>query len=159
VSLIRPDNSDKGFEGFVPALKGVSDYDFVFDKVSPSGTFFDIGLVHILTTSTINALREILPQSGIESRRFRPNLIVHVDGADGFVENEWVDRTLRIGEVVLRVKQRAQRCVMTTLAQGDLPKDLSILKAIYQHNEGRIGVYADVVQSGTVRINDTVELI
>lgn len=159
VSLLRPDGSDKGFEGFVPTVEGVSDHDFVFDKISPPGTFFDIGLIHILTTSTINAMRKIVPSSRIESRRFRPNLVIHTDGAEGFVENAWVGRNLRIGEVILQVKQPTQRCVMTTLAQGDLPKDLSILKAIYQNNGGHIGVYADVVQTGTVRVNDTVELI
>jgi len=159
VHLARPDGSDKGFEGFVPTVEGVSDHDFIFDKTSPPGTFFDIGLVHILTTSTIDALRRTVPGSRIESRRFRPNLVIHTDGAEGFVENTWVGRTLRIGEVVLQVKQRTQRCVMTTLAQGDLSKDLSILKAIYQNNGGTIGVYAEVVQTGTVRVNDAVELV
>ncbi len=159
VRLVRPDATDKGFEGFVPTVEGVSDHDFVFDKISPPGTFFDIGLIHILTTSTINALRKISPDSRIESRRFRPNLVIHTDDEEGFVENTWVGRTLRIGQVVLQVKQRTQRCVMTTLAQGDLPKDMSVLKAIYQNNEGTIGVYAEPVQIGTVRVNDTVELI
>jgi uncharacterized protein YcbX len=159
VSLIRPSKSEKGFEGFVPTVEGVSDHDFVFDKTSPPGTFFDIGLIHIVTTSTINALRKIVPASRIESRRFRPNLVIHTDSQEGFVENAWVGRTLRIGEAVLRVKQPTQRCVMTTLAQGDLPKDLAILKAIYQHNGGHIGVYADIVQTGMVRVNDQVELI
>jgi uncharacterized protein YcbX len=155
---VRPDESDKGFEGFVPTVEGVSDRDFVFDKISPPGTFFDIGLIHILTTSTIDALRKTVPHSRIESRRFRPNLVIRTDGAEGFVENTWVGRTLRIGQVVLQVKQPTQRCVMTTLAQGDLPKDMSVLKAIYQHNAGTIGVYAEPVQIGTVRVNDAVEL-
>jgi uncharacterized protein YcbX len=159
VSLARPDGSDKGFEGFVPTVEGVSDHDFVFDKTSPTGTFFDIGLIHILTTSTLDALKQVAPQSRIESRRFRPNLVINTEGAEPFVENSWVGRTLRIGEVVLEVKQRTQRCVMTTLAQGDLPKDLSILKAIYQNNGGSIGVYAEPVTTGTVRVDDRVELI
>ncbi|MEA3117680.1 MAG: uncharacterized protein QOI13_950 [Paraburkholderia sp.] len=159
VLLARPDGSDKGFEGFVPTVEGVSDRDFVFDKISPPGTFFDIGLIHILTTSTIDALRHTVPHSRIESRRFRPNLVIRTDGEEGFVENAWVGRTLRIGGVVLQVKQRTQRCVMTTLAQGDLPKDLSVLKSIYQNNGGTIGVYAEPVQIGTVHVNDVVELI
>jgi uncharacterized protein YcbX len=159
VRLVRPDESDKGFEGFVPTVEGVSDHDFVFDKISPPGTFFDIGLIHILTTSTIDALRKTVPGSRIESRRFRPNLVIRTDGEEGFVENAWVGRTVRIGEVVLKIKQPTQRCVMTTLAQGDLPKDMAVLKAIYQNNGGNIGVYAEPVQIGTVRVNDPVELI
>ena len=159
VRLVRPDESDKGFEGFVPTVEGVSDHDFVFDKISPPGTFFDIGLIHILTTSSIDALQKTVPGSRIESRRFRPNLVIRTDGEEGFVENAWVGRTVRIGQVVLKIKQPTQRCVMTTLAQGDLPKDMSVLKAIYQNNGGNIGVYAEPVQIGTVRVNDAVELI
>ena len=63
IRLVRPDDSDKGFEGFVPTVEGVSDHDFVFDKISPPGTFFDIGLIHILTTSTIDALLKTAPGS------------------------------------------------------------------------------------------------
>ncbi len=45
---------------------------------------------------------------------------------------------------------------MTTLPQGDLPKDPGILRAAAQHNQANVGVYADVVQGGTVRRGDTV---
>jgi hypothetical protein len=40
-----------------------------------------------------------------------------------------------------------------------LPKDMAVLKAIYQNNGGNIGVYAEPVQIGIVRVNDPVELI
>jgi MOSC domain-containing protein YiiM len=43
---------------------------------------------------------------------------------------------------------------MTTLAPGDLPKDLQVLKAAVQHNQGGIGVYAAVTQSGRVHRGD-----
>jgi hypothetical protein len=52
---MSPSRAIVAFEGFVPTVEGVSDRDFVFDKVSPPGTFFDIGLIHILMTSTIDA--------------------------------------------------------------------------------------------------------
>ena len=37
---------------------------------------FDDGVVHILTTSPLSLLHELFPESSINSRRFRPNIIV-----------------------------------------------------------------------------------
>ena len=54
----------------------------------------------------------------------RPNMIIKVsDDVTGFVENEWVGRTIAIGdEVRLMVTHPCPRCVMTTLPQYDLPQ-------------------------------------
>jgi MOSC domain-containing protein YiiM len=48
---------------------------------------------------------------------------------------------------------------MTTLPQGDLPKDSGILRTAAQHNEVNVGVYADVIAGGTVRRGDVVTLV
>ena len=50
------------------------------------------------------------------------------------------------------------RCVMTTLPQGDLPKDPAILRTAAQHNHANVGLYASVVQGGTVRRGDAIGL-
>ena len=42
----------------------------------PPQTFFDIAVINILTTSTINRLRELYPEGRFEVRRFRPNIVV-----------------------------------------------------------------------------------
>jgi hypothetical protein len=46
----------------------------------------------------------------------------------------------------LRVDINCARCVMTTLAQGDLTKDPGILRTAAQHNQVNVGVYASVLQ-------------
>jgi uncharacterized protein YcbX len=46
------------------------------------------------------------------------------------------------------------RCVVTTLAQDDLPNDPSVLKTAAQHNSANVGVYALVEQGGWVRRGD-----
>jgi uncharacterized protein YcbX len=75
------------------------------------------------------------------------------------VESDWVDRTLAIGdEVRLKVTGPCARCVMTTLPQGDLPRDPGILRAAAQHNEANVGVYAEVKQGGLVRRGDDVRV-
>jgi MOSC domain-containing protein YiiM len=48
---------------------------------------------------------------------------------------------------------------MTTLPQGDLPRDLGILRTAARHNDAQVGVYATVVQEGIIRRGDPVVLL
>lgn len=147
-------------EEYWPDMEGLDYQDTVTDFELPEGTFFDIGLVHLLTTATLDRLRELYPAGQFEVRRFRPNIVVEMaNGAKDFVENEWIGHTVAIGDQVrLHITEPCLRCVMTTLAQGDLPKDVEILRTAAQHNGVRVGVYAAVVQGGRVRRGDTVRL-
>jgi uncharacterized protein YcbX len=143
-------------EEYWPEVEGLAQQDVVTDESMPPETFFDLATVHLLTTSTLDRLRELNPQSRFEPRRFRPNIIVRTDET-GFAENEWIGRTLRIGERVrLKITGPCGRCVMTTLAQGDLPSDNDILRSAVKYNEARVGIYADVLEAGTVRSGDAI---
>jgi uncharacterized protein YcbX len=134
---------------------------------APSGTFFDFSAIHLITTNTLDRLREVTPQPRFEARRFRPNLVVDVPGLHGFIENDWVRRIVVIGAVRLKVIIPTARCVMTTLAQSDLPGDPGILRAMAEHNRIKAGglgelpcagVYAAVLTPGTIRRGATVRL-
>jgi len=131
------------------------------------GRFSDYAAIHVLTTATIDRLRALYPLGRFEARRFRPNIVVEpTSGQQDFVENAWVGHTLAIGaEVRLRITDPMPRCVMTTLPQGDLPRDLGILRTVAQHNQVSIpalggearpsvGVCAFVIQGGTIRRGD-----
>lgn len=131
------------------------------------GSFFDLFPVSVLTTSTLDRLNELQPDSSFDERRFRMNIIVAAEER-GFVENNWVDRELVIGDTVrLKVALPDPRCVMTTLAQGELPRDTNVLRALVQHNRLQVGdagrfpcagVYAVVQVSGAVHMGDHVSL-
>ena len=99
-------------------------------------------------------------QGQFEVRRFRPNIVVRPENDDaGFVESGWVGRELRIGDdVVLAITDHFPRCIMTTLPQGDLPKDSGILRTAARHNEVHVGVYGEVRRAGRVQRGDTVAL-
>jgi uncharacterized protein YcbX len=147
-------------EEYWPDLEGLDYRDTVTDFALPEGTFFDAAAVHVLTTATLDRLRELYPQGRFEARRFRPNIVVApVHDGKGFVENGWIDHTLAIGDTVrLRVTGGCPRCVMTTLAQRDLPQDPGILRTAAQHNHVTVGVYAAVVRGGRIRRGDPVRL-
>lgn len=134
---------------------------------SPPGTFFDFSAIHLITTNTLDALRRLAPASRFEARRFRPNVVAEVAGVEGFAENDWSRRVVTVGEVRLKVIIPTPRCVMTTLAQDDLPRDPAVLRATAEHNRiraGRLGelpcagIYAAVLAGGTIRRGDPVRL-
>jgi uncharacterized protein YcbX len=141
---------------------------------SPAGTFFDYAVVHLVTTATLGRLAELYPEGRFDQRRFRPNIVVATNGGVGFVENDWVGKTLAVGdEVRLAVTDPCPRCVMSTLAVEDLPADPGILRTAARHNsrvggEGRgaggkypasVGVYARVLAEGVVREGDPVRVV
>ena len=160
VSLQSPSSAAVKFEGYVPSeIEELEDRGSVFSRTSPSNTFFDIAHVHLISTNTLNTLRKLIPESRIEARRFRPNIIVDVPGEEGFVEESWIGKTLSIGEhLQLKILQPTKRCVMTTLAQGDLPNDINVLKTLVKENNGHFGVYAEVVQTGHIKIDDDITI-
>ncbi len=147
-------------EEYWPTVEGLPHQDTVTDEATLSSTFFDLATVHLLTTATLDRLQELTPTSRFETRRFRPNLVIEpINCEQGFVENDWIGHTLAIGdEVRLQISGPCPRCVMTTMAQGELSNDFSILRTAVQHNSGNVGIYASVVQGGKVRRGDRVRL-
>ena len=155
-----PDLRTGTAEEYWPDIEGLDHRDTVTDFGLPEGTFFDCAFVHLLTTATLDRLRVLYPQGRFEVRRFRPNIVVETtNGEKDFVENAWIGQMLALGDAVrLSITGPCPRCVMTTLPQGDLPKDAGILRTAAQHNRANVGVYASVLQGGKVRRGDSVKL-
>ena len=89
----------------------------------------------------------------------------------GFIENGWLGRTLEIGGVRLYSTDPTPRCVVTTLAHGDVGRDLGVLKTVARSNaaasvtiapghmfRGVVGVYARSVTDGTIRVGDALSV-
>ena len=166
VRLMRATDLEKpSYEEYWPDIEGLAQREKVTDEAMPSHTFFDIAVIHIMTTSTINRLRELYPEGRFEVRRFRPNIVVESASSPeekrkDFIENLWVGKKLKIGEdIVLKIIGPCTRCVMITLPQADLPRDLGILRTVAQYNRVTAGVYATVHGGGgTIRRGDQIRL-
>jgi uncharacterized protein YcbX len=128
---------------------------------SPPGTYFDAFPLLIMSRSALLALELLARAAGSQSvfdvRRFRPNLLLETT-VQGFVEDAWCGRLLRVGGVVLKVEMTCPRCIMTTHGFLDLPRDPKIMRSLVLHHGGDLGVYASVVEPGEVRAGDVVEL-
>jgi uncharacterized protein YcbX len=170
VTLSKTAPDSPALEEYWPDIDGLAHREKVTDESialsSPKGSFFDYAVAHVLTTNTLDRLREFYPQGRFEARRFRPNVIVAVgNGEPDFVENSWVGLNIEIGEtLLLKVTNPCPRCVMTTLPQADLPQDHGILRTAAQHNQPfvpalgsampSVGVYANIIRSGITRRGD-----
>jgi hypothetical protein len=140
-------------------MDGLDYRDAVTDFTLPRGTFFDGATIHLITIATLIKLHNAYPKGRFEPQRFRPNILVDTpEGTNGFVEQSWAGKTIKVGDVRLAITGPCGRCVMTTLAQGDLPKDNGILRTAVLQNEGNVGVYAKVIQGGMVKRGDRVKM-
>jgi hypothetical protein len=130
---------------------------------APAGTFFDYGPLHLLSTATLAYLQGLHPAGQIVAQRFRPNLLLAIEGA-ACVEQGWLGATLGVGGASLRIIDPCPRCLVPTLAQGELPHDPAILRTLAAHTSapsvtlapGAVfpavaGVYAATMRGGPVR--------
>lgn len=125
--------------------------------VRPEGAIphFDAGAVHLLTTSSLRWVDARYGHTGGDARRYRPNILLETGNA-GLIEERWLGATLSIGSCAVRVTATVERCVMANSAQGDLPQGNGVLRFLARENQAMLGVYADVVSPGEIRVGDLV---
>jgi len=127
--------------------------------VSAQGhSFSDVAdkCLHLVNLETVRSLGVELGQE-LDPLRFRAN--VYFDGLAPWAEAQWLDRQVRLGDAVLEVFARTDRCAATDVNPATAARDTSIppdLMRMYGHNE--LGVYARVVEGGTVRLGDTLSV-
>jgi uncharacterized protein YcbX len=154
VRLVGPDPDQSGM--FRMSFNLDDEDQDVFEWPTPPGSFVDLAPIHLLTTASLRAAARLHPDGAWAVERFRPGVVVDVDDAEGFVEDDWVGGRVRLGPVELEVSMPTIRCPMPTRAQRDLPRDLDIVKTLNREHDGNLGVYGTVVTPGVVSVGDTV---
>jgi uncharacterized protein YcbX len=131
----------------------------ILEFESPPGSYVDAFPVLLMTTSALTSLQEALPDSVIDVKRFRPNLVVATD-EPGHPELGWVGQRISVGETVLDVSVACPRCVMVTREIDDsIPADRQVLRHIVRELEQNVGVYATVIEGGEIREGDAVVVL
>ena len=111
---------------------------------------------------SLQSARQLAEETGtpIDKRRFRANVYVDLTSAQGFGENEFVGKSLRIGpKVVVTILERDSRCMMITLDPDTGEKSPAILKKVAQAHAGMAGVYGAVMVEGMLHKGDSVEVL
>jgi MOSC domain-containing protein len=162
ITIVRPDEAAEMV--YEMTFDPPNDDAELFDIPTPEGTFLDLAAVHIISSSTLRWCRDARPALDWDVRRFRPNLVVDLDGVtEGFVEDRWVGRELRLGSAVLDVLMPAVRCAMPLRAQpGGLARQPAMFQALTDlnaDNPNHLGIYLDVVEPGVVRVGDPIEVL
>jgi MOSC domain-containing protein len=123
-----------------------------------AGGLHDDSPIHIVTTSTLAFLRTLYPGGDYDPRRFRPNIVIDTGSADGPVEQAWIGRVLAIGAAEFDVTKACHRCVITTLAQPELPHDPEILRTVNQQADRETGVYLRARGESSIAVGDEVSI-
>lgn len=131
----------------------------LFEYESLPGTYFDAFAVHLVTRQSLDRLQELTPGSRVDVRRFRPNVVVDVPDATGeWPEQSWIGRRIQLGSATLEVQTGCPRCVMVTHGFADLPQDRAVLRTVVRDADQLVGVYATVVEPGTLTTGAPVTL-
>ena len=115
-----------------------------------------------LSIFAVQTARKIGEEAGltVDKRRFRANVYLDLPSSDGFAEDEFVGRSLRLGpKVVVSIRQRDSRCMVITVDPDTAEKEPTVLKQVAQHHSGMAGVYGAVLVEGMLRKGDPVELL
>jgi MOSC domain-containing protein len=119
---------------------------------------FDVANVSLISEQTVQRIAEE-SQTEADPWRFRPNLLVNLEGGAGFDELRWVGRVLRVGDKArIGVIKVDERCVMITLDPTTSEPAPQILKCVVQQHNNCAGVYATVLAPGEVRTGDGINL-
>jgi uncharacterized protein YcbX len=113
------------------------------------GQRYDVLPLTVLTEGMAEAV-------GVDRRRFRPNIVV--TGAAGLAEVGWPGYGLRAGEVLIGVRNRRARCVMTSFDPDTVEQDLGVLQRIYREFGGEVALDCWVIEAGRIAEGDRVEL-
>ena len=118
------------------------------------GTFDTLPL-SLITAQAIAGL-EVLAGRSLDVRRFRPNIVVDAHDATAFPEDGWTGCTLHIGDALVRVDGRDQRCIVVNVDPATAEPDPVVLGTIARRRRTRLGVYATTVRPGRIAAGDPV---
>lgn len=125
--------------------------------VTVPGSYFLVSPFHIITTASIEYLKQKLPEADWNIQRFRPNLVVEAAPEElGLVEQSWIGKRISIATTEIDCTATAPRCGAITRAQQGFPFDTTMLRTVVKEAEQNLGIYGNILSESIVRVGDPV---
>ncbi len=137
---------------------GLSDEHSLSVMRSESG-YTDCRPVSIISRQTVERLGQEI-ETEIDARRFRANIVLDLPEADGFAENTYLGKTIRIGDLVeIKLVAKDPRCKMIALNPDTAKLEMKLLRHVASAHAGFAGLYGVVIQDGLIRSGDPITLV
>ena len=123
---------------------------------------FDDATVSVINLATISGIARETGRD-LDTRRFRPNIVLQTEASEAFLEDAWVGGRLVFGDhdagPIVSITTRDERCVMINLDPDSAAADAQIMKTVVRLNDNFAGVYGTVVRTGEIKVGQAVTLI
>lgn len=112
--------------------------------------------VSILNLATHRAIETRMNRE-LDIARWRGNL--WLDGAEAWSEAEWIGKDIQIGDATLHIREQITRCQATAANPATGQRDADTLGALGGFGHQEMGVYAEVMVAGTIKVGDKAQLL
>lgn len=124
----------------------------------PGRGFTDSGTAGV-TIGNLSSHRAVEQRVGRSLSRHRWRANIWMDGLAPWEEFDWVDHDIRLGDAVLRVYGRTERCRATESNPDTGLRDTDTLGALRSWEHQDFTVKAEVIQPGEIREGATIEVL
>nr|WP_296070646.1 MOSC N-terminal beta barrel domain-containing protein [uncultured Actinoplanes sp.] len=123
-------------------------------------SLFDQLPLSFVTTATMEWLQAALPDTPIDERRFRVNVLVRTPpGTPPFAEDEWLGFGASIGpDLLVSFVRSSERCTMVNDAQRDLPYAPMVLRTVTRLHDNKLDALAVVERPGAIELGQPIIL-
>lgn len=123
---------------------------------------FDAASISVITLATILGIARNVGEP-LDSRRFRPNIVLETHESQPFCEDLWVGGVLLFGDsdggAAISITMRDERCVMINLDPDTAAQNPAVMRAVVRMNQNNAGVYGTVVREGPLSVGQRVRLV
>ena len=123
---------------------------------------FDEAMLSLINIATIDEIGRMAGRE-LDSRRFRPNILLETTSSRPFQEDEWVGKIIKFGKTedcpAITVMQRDIRCSMINFDPETTLSTPQILKTVVRARQNYAGIYGATLRSGLVSEGDRAYLI
>jgi len=113
--------------------------------------------VSLINLDSVSAFSKSIDKH-VNPKRFRGN--IHISGLPAFAELDMIEQEFAIGSARFKIVKRTKRCPATEVDLDTGERDIKVPQLLRKHyGHMDMGVYAEVVDGGTISVGDSVEFL